>query len=214
MEDKKEVKYITPDKYALLIRLAQNDSFLKLLEEYKGKKGYSSECVKAIKKFLHEEKIPAAWLEPIRNSIIKGQMDFPIESGIGLIVAGTELTDNTDSLLIVRDVNTGQISGDNTIKISISAKLTIDQIIQFLKRHKKEIEEYEEILELPEPPRNWKQINIALRIIRMKDEEKLTFSDIANELAKDKDLNIVDKFSDEGIVRKTYNRYKKYLHLK
>lgn len=167
---------------------------------------FRSECKKAIEDFLRKHKIPNSWVEPIYNLIKDNTLDFPYDNSISLKVGVDEITENTKGVLLMKNIKTGRITPDN-ISIVITGKVSIDQIVKFIKEHKSEIENWQTKLELPAYKRlTWKDIDVAMKIIEMKDKEKLSFSEITD--------RIHDKyFFDENTVKTIYYRFKERLNI-
>jgi len=116
---------------------------------------YTEDMVSTIRMYLHTNKIPKAWVQPIVNFISNGRVDAPLDNGISLEVDGQEVTSKN---LPKIDINplVDEIS-DRRITISISAKVNISQIKKFLDDHKNVIELLSTIMGLPEvKPIPWK----------------------------------------------------------
>lgn len=167
-------------------------------------------CKRAINSYLQDRNLPSSWVSPLFVFVKDDILDFPIDNGITLKVADQEITENTEGILIIQTV--GQHDAGK-LTIELTAKVSTDRIIDFIKEHRKEIEYYEEILDLPryENPK-WTRSTLAALIIRLKDQHKFTFQRIAVELSKDPSLSKEehDYRSDENNIKTLYSRYKKH----
>jgi len=171
---------------------------------------YSEDMVSTVRMYLHTNKIPKVWLEPVMNFISYGTIDAPLDNGISLEVDGQEITSNnlpkisTEPLL-------DEIS-DRRITISLSAKVNISQIKKFLDDHKNVIELLSVAMGLPEvKPMPWKDAELYLRMRYLKETEKLTFKEIADKFQTE--LNISNPENtityDENTLKKIFNRFEK-----
>lgn len=212
---------LRPHIYNQLTKLAIDREFTDFLDRQRGIlgpygtiKGIAS-CRSAIKKFLNKKRVPLAWCETVLSLIKDGELNLPLNNAISLKVCGEELHDRTQKILIIRDEH-GNIVGDSTINIVITANVSTEEIIRFIKENCREIEFWQKQLGLPEYRRlNWKDIDRALEIIRMKDEDKLTFSEIAEYYSSRDDLTQGerDMLCGEAYIKKIYYRFKKRLQI-
>lgn len=123
-----------------------------LLEKLPNKKPTSSfarGCRSYIKLYLTDKKIPHAWITPIYNLITTDTLDFPLHNSISLFVGTQEVTGMTEALLTIKNIKRGGFGDKQTVSLVISSKVSADQIIQFIKEHKEEIEGWQDAYELP-----------------------------------------------------------------
>lgn len=208
--------------YNQLIRLLHNKDFCELisgatekLKKLGGKQtiDFRIKCIRSIEKFLQNKKIPLSWIEPIYSFIINNKFDFPYENEISLKVGSDEMTINKEEILLIRDLKTGLLLNDKKLSIVITARTSIDRIIQFIRLYSKDIEHWQKVLELPEyKSPSWHKTNLALEIIRMKDEQNMTFTKIAGILSSDEKLSTdeQDYYGDDSTIKSIYYRYKRY----
>lgn len=190
------------------------------LHKLRGKKPtpqFRLQSVREIKKFIHKRELPLSWLEPIYNVLIgKYPLDFPLDNSIALRVGSSEITGSTDEIFIIKNKNTGELVGEElSLSIVITSKVKIDQLIRFIKKHKKEIEHWQNIIGLPNyKNRRWIDTNWALEIIRLRDEDRLTFSQIAERMSNKEDLSVKDNnaLSSQDNIKMIYKRFKKLFH--
>lgn len=173
-----------------------------------------AECTRAIRAYVRSKNLPEGWVEPIYSLIKRGELDVPLSGGITLKVGGQEVTGRGELLLILDKY--GRLPHEeNSISIVITAKVSADRIIKFVKANKKLIEDLQKTINLPEyKPLNWKDLELGVRIIRMKDQEKCSFSEIADKLSKEKETLSVeesDSVPDADVIKTLYHRYKKRL---
>lgn len=217
---KKEV-VVPRGAYNEVIRLLHHKQFLDLvktqrveLDKIGGKPTiqFTIVCKNVIRKFVYDRKLPSNWVNPIYNIIVKYILDFPLDNSIALRVGSEEITGSTEEILLIRDTKTGMLAEKCELSIVITSKISTDYIIRFIKGHKKEIEYWQDTLKLPHYKKpNWQDINLALKIISMKDEEGLTFSEIADRAPKDEKLSEeeLDYLTDVDRMKIIYYRYKK-----
>ncbi len=210
--------------YNQLIKLVHDKDFVSLLEDLRQEleklpnkistPKFKVSASQKIKKYLHQKNVPFSWLEPIYNMTVgKFPIDIPVDNSISLRVCNQEVTGSTRDIFLIRDKN-GLLVEDPTISIVITSKVSAEHIIQFVKDHKKEIEQWQESLQLPDYKKpNWKDISLALKIIEMKDEQNLTFSQITENLQVEANENgNSEGFTfDENTIKTIYSRYKKRL---
>ena len=208
------VKFSKDSEYRKLVKRNRKDllSFSNNQPDAK----FMSSCKREIKMFLMNKSLPTAWIQPIYNMIVgKYEFDFPMDNSISLYVGNQEITRATEAVLVIKNTKTGELVGDNpTVSIVLTSKVSVDHIIKFIKDNKKEIEHWQEVFELPDfKDPSWKNTAIAVDILRMKDEDGMTFSQIAdffseNTSPDNEDYNLV---SDENNIKSIYYRYKNYL---
>lgn len=220
---KKEI-IVPRNAYNEIVKLLHDKQFLDLIETQRSELDKAggiptttqliTVCHKRIREFVHNRKLPSGWVKPIYNMIVKHILDFPLDNSIALRVGSEEITGSTEEILLVRNTKTGMLIEKSELSIVITSKISIDHIIRFIKNHKKEIEYWQNILGLShykEP--NWQDINLALKIIRMKDEDGLSFSEIADKAADDDSLTAEERdcLIDRNRIKTIYYRYKKRL---
>lgn len=178
---------------------------------------FTLKCNKAIQKYLTSKKIPTVWKTPIYNLITKYILDFPLHNSISLFVGTQEVTGAAEELIKIKNTKTGEIMDKKTISLVISSKVSAEQIIQFVKTNKKEIEMWQDFYELPEYKNPvWKRTNLALDIIEMKDKKGMSFSEISSALSDNEDLSddVTDFLSSTDNIKTIYYRYKKHFKIK
>lgn len=202
-----------------LLVFLQDKGFLNLVSEQRkslkiGSVSSRVSCKKAIRAYLLGKELSENWVQPIYSFISKEEFDTPLEGGLSLKVGGQEVTSNGEFLLI-QDKD-GRLMGENTISIVISAKLSIDRIINFVKENQAFIEAVQEKINLPKyEPINWKDLELGMKIIQMRDDEGLSFQEIENKLSNEKaEVRDYDKVPDQGVIKVLYHRYKKRLSQK
>lgn len=216
---------IPKNEYNQLVKLTSDKEFLKLLEiqrdsllkSNKGKQNseFRKSAYKEIEKYLFKHRIPFAWKEPIFNMIIsRYPADFPLHNAISLKVDSQEITGCTDDILVLTDITTGKVIGDHKLLLEISAKISTEEIIQFVKKHKRKIEDLQQMIELPDYKNPiWKRTNLSLQIISMRDGEGLSFPEICKRLTDDETITAEENnyLSSEENIKTLYFRFKKYL---
>lgn len=215
---------VNRSSYNEMIKLLHDKKFDQLIAIQKGElrkignkqtKEFIISCRKAIKEFILSKNMSLSWLQPIYSSIVNDDFDFPLEGGISLKVGDEEITLNTpQEILIIKNKKTGEIIEPKNISIVVTAKTSIDRLINFIKEYGKAIEYYQNIIELPEYKRlGWRNINLGLEIIEMKDDKNMTFAKIANILSEKEDFSEKDQdyYSDENNIKTIYYRFKKRL---
>jgi len=222
-DEKQSETVITHRIYNQLIRFAHDDEYKRFVDKQRkklksrGKKLSAKDiaaCRREIKKFLRDKKIPLTWVEPVYKLIKDNKFDYPSHGGIHLKVGDDDITYDNEVLLI-KDKQ-GKVVSHDSISVVITAKTSTEAIIRFIKDYQGVITYFQDFIELPKlEPLNWKDTNLALKVIRMKDEEGMTYSEIASRLLDDDELNIApsDKqyWADTNYLKKLYNRYKKRL---
>lgn len=221
-------KVVIPEReYNQLIKFSNDGEFLALLDELReilrGLKNqkptikYRADAVRRIRLFLVEKRLPLAWREPVYNMVVgKFQLDFPLDNSISLKVGSQEITGSTKDILLIKNIRTGDLVGEEpTISLEITSKVSAEKIIKFVKKHKREIEHWQDILGLPDYKSPiWKNINLALKIIRLKDKKGLTFGEISSKLSDDEGLSQqeVDYLATEDNIKTLYYRFKSFLN--
>lgn len=223
-EEKIQIE-IPKNTYNQLVKLASDKEFINLLEIQRDKlvKQYNNKqssefrkgVYKEIEQYLFRHRIPFAWKEPIFNMVIsRYSADFPLHNAISLKVDSQEITGCTDDILVLTDTTTGQVIGDHKLLIEISAKVSTEEITRFIKKHKRQIEDLQQMIELPDYKNPiWKRTDLSLQIMRMRDEEKISFSEICKRLTDDETLTVEENeyVSSEENIKTLYFRFKKYL---
>ena len=175
-----------------------------------------ADCTRAIRAYVRRKNLPESWVEPIYSFIKRDELDVPLEGGISFRVGRQEVTGRGELLLILDKY--GRLPNEeNSISIVITAKVSADRIIKFVRENKKSIEDLQKAINLPKyVPLNWKDIDLGLKIIRMKDEGNKSFSEISDELSKDENFtkSESDYYSDGEVIKTLYYRYKKRLFKK
>lgn len=173
-------------------------------------------CRRVITKFLNKKKVPLSWREPTLSLIKDNELNLPLENTISIRVGGEELHVGSQEILIFKNKHSN-IAADPTVSIVITADVSAEEIIRFIKENIKEIKFWQKELGLPKYKRlKWKEVDRALEIIQMKDKDKLTFSEIANNYSSREDLteNERNMLCDEAYLKKRYYRFKKHLQIK
>jgi len=172
----------------------------------------TEDMVNTVRMYLHTNKIPKVWVQPVVNFISFGTIDAPLDNGISLEVDGQEITRDKIPKIDINPL-VDEIS-DHRITISLSAKVNLSQIKKFLDDHKDVIELLSVVVGLPEvKPIPWKDTNLYLRMLQLKESiPKIKFNEIADkfqaELLVSDPNNTTTTF--EGIkLKKTFSRFKK-----
>jgi len=209
--------------YNSLFKMMLNSDFSLLLKSEREKyvsNPNSAQIIESsirVQEFLDKNHIPLTWKNPLLNYIKSGEYDLPLDEGVSLKIGSDEITQNTKELAIIKDINRNKVVSHESISLVITAKTKVDRLIRFLKANKKEIEFWQDKIELPEIDRPvWKDVFIAFRIILMKDLDKLTFEEIASKLTDEfvNDKEKYDRYSGAESVKNIYHRFKKYLGYK
>lgn len=222
---KKRKVSIPKDTYNQLVKLANDNELLALFAGQREKLcklklkrldiKFRIETLKKIESYLTKNSIPFAWKEPIYNMLTsKYSLDFPLDNSIALVANSSEITGCDNEILLVRNRYTGQLLGDPSIELKITAKVTIDHIVKFVKKYGFGIEKFQEALKLPDYKNPiWKRTNLALKIIDMRDKQKLTFAKIAEVLSENEKLTEGENnyLSSEENIKTLYFRFKQYL---
>lgn len=145
------------------IKLFSNDDFNHFIfnkrKELEGERAYkafgvpskqfAATCHLAIRELLHANAISKNWVEPFYKMITTGEIDLPLENGLGLTVGGEDINSNSNKVHASKNEELRAMRDEN-IHIVISGKISIDRIIQFIKANRKTIKELQDILKLPE----------------------------------------------------------------
>ena len=200
--------------YNRLVQLLSNKEFNTFTNKYreilsKGNNKHNIkliiECKSTISAFLIKRRLPLNWIEPIFNLIKNDEFDFPYEEGLSLMIGPDELTHRTDDILVMKSIKTG-VSTHSNISIKITSKVTVDTIIRFIKRYKKEIEHWQKQIELPEVSvSRFKSLNEAWAIVELKDIQGLSFYEIAEKFSNDENMK---HLTDDSSIKSIYYRYK------
>ncbi|MBI4137090.1 hypothetical protein HY469_03430 [Candidatus Roizmanbacteria bacterium] len=175
------------------------------------------ECQDAVKKYIQNKGFPSNWIEPICKEILYEVMDLPLENGIELVVGSKVITRQEYEQFNTNRIDPNETFGERKISIVITSKMSVDHIIQFIRDYQDLILKYQDILGLPDFFNSSGKLFIrALRIIELKDEEGLTFAQIATKISQDEWLTEkeVDYFANESNIKTLYYEYKKHLRLK
>lgn len=229
----KDVKRIGYKSYNQLVQFLLDPTFRKVVRIEKEKlnkvakivnckKFYpfkiARECKEMISKFLYEKKLPSIWIEPLFNFIKEEEINPPLDSGIDLKIGSQMLSKTGDEILMIRHKDGRLPASESNLSIVISARVSIDRIIRFVKENADQIKYWQRNLGLPpynETP--WKKTDLAIKIIKMKDEKNRSFKQISETLAKEKEDEEDDKeydyLIDENNIKTLYYRYKKFLKL-
>lgn len=221
----KELPRIPKQAFNQWVKLLLDKDFLTLVDEQitilvklpneKPTFSFSANCHRQIKSYLTKRNIPVVWKEPIYNKIIgKIFPDYPLHNSISLKVGCEEITSATENLLKIKNIKTGEFMDDKTISLVISSKVSAEQIIQFIKDNKRDIEQLQDFYELPEYINPvWKNTSLALDIIEMRDKGGLSFPEISSKLSDNESLSDdeIECLTDENNVKNLYYRFKKYL---
>lgn len=155
---------------------------------------------KAIYGFLRSKEIPESWYDPILNMVkADNRIDLPLEDGISLRIGSQIITANAPVGL------PSNFSPEETKKISIeiSGDVSINRIVEFVKRYSYLIDTYNKQLALPEVLDSNKPIaDVALIIYEMKTNRGMSFKQIADSPELE-ELQIID----ENSIKTIYYRY-------
>ncbi len=167
----------------------------------------------SVRTFLQSRNLPLSLLEPIYGLVRYNRLDVPLHTSIILRVGKQDVLTNRDVVYIKN--KQGKLAfEENSVSIVLTTKTSTEQVIQFVKDNKKLIEDLQSDINLPAYQRpTWRgEIQLALKIIKMKEEEDMSFDEIASNLA-DPSLpqEQYEKISDENTIKSIYYRYKKRL---
>lgn len=171
------------------------------------------ESKKVLSRFLYEKRLPQVWLEPLLFYIKDEDIPLPIDNGIDLKIGSQKLSETKKEILIIRDKGGMLPPGEASISIVISSRTSADRIIKFVKENAVLIKHWQSVLDLPPySEMSWKKTELAFEIIRMKDQEELSYSQISGKLSEKEDLseNELNYLSNAENIKSLYRRYKKY----
>lgn len=225
MKTKREV-IIPPREYNQILKFSTDNDLLKIfaqqrdilrgLPEKKAPIKFRVDSIKKIRTYLIKKGLPLAWKEPLYNMLVsKYQLDFPLDNSISLMVGSQEITGATSEILLIKNSRTNELLGEEaSLSLVITSKVSTEKIIQFVKRHKEEIEYWQGILDLPNYKNPlWSNPDLALKIIQMKDEQNLSFGEISDRLSDNENLSKkqIDYLATENNIKTLYYRFKKFL---
>lgn len=218
---------IPKDIYNQLIKITNDPDFQALRLHYQKLINKSTstnlsmkdlvDCKSASVDYVKNNNLPTNWEEPIFNMMKQEGFDFPLDNGIELIVGDVIITGMHSEILKVKNIKTGHLNIDRKVSIVLTSKTTTEHIIHFLKSFKEDIEFWQRVAELPDYNNsNWRRLPLAQKIIKLKDIDKLTFSEITDKFSKDDSLTEVelDYLSNENNIKSLYYDYKKHLKMK
>lgn len=171
-----------------------------------------SELRKELRTLLEELEAPLHLVEVLFSFLSDRDPDFPNSPTISLEVANQKVGEE-GTILLLKDEN-GRLIDDPEIAIKIHANISTDEIIRYIQDHKDLLDEAMTVLDLPQIPNvsKWKQVRLALEIIRLKDEEGMTFSSISTTLINQDNLSDeeIEYLSNESNIKNNYYRYIAY----
>ncbi|OGZ27979.1 MAG: hypothetical protein A2427_00465 [Candidatus Nealsonbacteria bacterium RIFOXYC1_FULL_40_7] len=171
-------------------------------------------CKRKIREFIYNKQLPNTWIEPIYSIISGRRANLPPDNGISIKVGGTDIASEGDNIILIRKPNGMLMDTDTSLSIVVSTKMSTDYLVKFIQENSEQIQYYLKILELPKHQHMpWKKTILALEIIYMKDEENLTFDQIADKLTKKEDITMeeADYLATTENIKTLYYRYKKLL---
>lgn len=176
---------------------------------------FYKESYQIIRSYLRKNHVPLNWDEPIYNLITLNEYDFPLDSAIRLKFGSQTITNRTDKIMIIK--KEGQFVDEPCISIDIVTKVSIQHLIKFIKRNWNVILWLQKELELPKyrfPI--WKRVDLALKVIALRNVKKLSFSDISTRLSAFEELSREEQnyLGDENNVKDLYYRFKPILFRK
>ncbi|MFZ2026395.1 MAG: hypothetical protein WAV30_03870 [Microgenomates group bacterium] len=192
-------EFVKIERDLLLKRQAESNNYYRAV----------TECKSRIQKFLFLSKLPVIWIEPI-FTFIKDEKDvkLPLENGVDIKVGDTLLSSAGDTITIIRKDGIPS-KQDSELSIVISTQVSINKIIDFIEKNAETIRYLQKSLQLPSHDyMSWDNIDLAIEVIRMKDENKMSFSQIMDEL-NNRPNNKQDY--DESHVKNVYYRFKERL---
>ncbi|EKE00176.1 MAG: hypothetical protein ACD_22C00082G0019 [uncultured bacterium] len=205
---------VTTESYNRMLGLLTNPDFTRLCENisklasngtFKEKVTVRIDTKRMISSFLYENGYPLNWVTPINNYISSGMqdLDFPLDDGIELNVAGNIITANNPSELFFLFKKDGP-SNDKKISIEITSKLSLKRILQFINLFWPFIVRFQETIGLPNEYKDKKaNTDVGYIIFCMKEKRGMSFSEIADSEEMDA-LGI----TDENTVKTLFYRYK------
>lgn len=171
----------------------------------------------AVEEYIREKNLPLNWKQPILNMIRYDTPDFPLDNGIEIMVGDNIITANHSEFIVIQNNKTGEFDIEKKISIVITSKISTERIVQFIRNFQKDIQYWQDTLKFPDFYKSsWKKMPLAQKIIALKDEEGLTFAEIATKLSSDEKLTQeeIDYFANENNIKSLYYDYKKYLDSK
>lgn len=211
---------ISSDVYNQFIKLINDPDFQALI-----KKGQlliadsknTLSYLEAVEEYIKEKKLPLNWKQPILNMIRYDAPDFPLDNGLEIMVGDHIITANHHSFIVIQNNKSGNFDIEKKISIVITSKITTERILDFIRYFQNDIKYWQDSLNFPDFYKSgWKKMPLAQKIIALKDEDGLTFAEIANKLSSDEKLapEEIDYFTNEDNIKSLYYDYKKYLNSK
>lgn len=217
------------------LRLIMDIDVINLLDKQRNKlrksagevtPGFRKNAIAAITALLKKKNIPQVWVEPLYNTILFPSVDLPIADGIHIDIEGEVLTEKTKNIYTDPDLfNEGDIP--TSYNIVVTRDISKEDLINFIEDNQFLLSNIQKALRLPkDPPVRSKNTLYGLAVIKLRDEQGLSFEEIAtfitdsvnkDETISEEDKNkILDMVSTGDNVRTNiYNRFKKnYLRLK
>ncbi len=171
------------------------------------------EIKRKIRSFLQKKSIPVHFTDVFSALLFEEIPKYPLSPTITIEAADQIVEDNYE-ILLIKDKD-GNLVDKQEIVIKIHASISVDELIKFIEKKRELLDSLMIDLQLPQIPQvsRWKNIQLALVIISMKDEEYLSFPEISSKLTSyvERDKTITDFVSDVDNIKNVYYRYKKYL---
>lgn len=186
-------------------------------------KNFDKRCRSSLRDLLISKNVPTSWIEPLYNTIsgLGESVDVPIGDGIHIVVNDQVITKNTP------DVYRFGSNVPRELSIVVTKKVSKEDLLSFIRKHDFLISKIQNALALPEdPPIGSKRTLYALTVIRLRDESKKSFEEIAtfisDAIGTDTDMTDKEKekllkmvSSADSVRKNLYDRFKKqYLRLK
>lgn len=196
----------------------QKHTFTKL--DSKTNSSFEKSSKDTIRTLLLKKDIPVCWVEPLYNTVIGKSVDTPLGDGIHLDIDGVTITRNTAPIYISEHIfSEGDIP--RSYSIVISRNVSNEDLKNFIKDFEFYLQDLQSSLKLPEdPPIRSKVTLYALAVIRMRDEEKKSFEEIAtfisDAISLDEDIGEKEKVkilkmvsTSDNVRKNLYDRFKK-----
>lgn len=204
-------------------QLAESEKIklLKTTNVSNDRKSYPFKTIREIKenisKYLFEKRLPTIWVEPLLSFIKDEDVISPIENGIDIFVGTQSLSESGGAIVLMKNKDGRLPAYESRLSITMTARVSIDKLIRFIKENSFSIKYWQKELELPpynETP--WKRTELAMEIIKLKDQEKMSYNKISTKLSGNEDLSEdeLNYLSNAENIKSIYRRYKKYFFSK
>ncbi len=197
MEIKSSTKRLTGSYHKNLIWSLERDSIfekevVKIRKQIKLGQLDDNDIQESVILLLENYKLPLSWLPAVKQYIINNNLNVFDETEINLNPSGY-----TADIIKGNESPTGK---NRKINITITGNVSKTRLKKWIDQNWEDINFWQLTLNLPSSVhRKWRQTNLVKRIIKLKDVNKMTFSQITDRLG----------MMSEDRVKHLYKRYKK-----